>query len=258
MDIVKHGIGVEKIITRTSGEVIIDLVKDKQQNNFTKDIETTLGNAYKVSTINNVLPKIKIVKLNKDILQMEENDFIKTLCKQNKLESSVNNPTFSNNSDINNQCNGSHSDNTDKNVNKNSIHTNHIKVIKRYRTSEEFGTVIIAVSPKLHKQILKYNNVKFGWRNYRIYDHINVIRCYNCWGFNHYKYNCRREEICRICGENHNEKNCKNSVKKCVNRIKANRKLEIPYSVDHAATDTRCQSYIKILDKLETNTEVRQ
>lgn len=265
IDVVKLGVGVDKIVTKPSGEIVINLEKNNNNTTFSTEIKNVLGDEFKVSAVDKVLPKIKIIGLEKDLLQMNENEFLDILFKQNELEiptEKTDNHLHScvNNNNSNNFSDDDYGFNNNDNVNninqcreKIFCNNSNIKIVKRYGTKTGYGSAIISVDSKIHKKILQNNKVKIGWRNYRVFDYINVTRCFNCWGFNHFKDKCTKKERCRICAENHNEKECQSNVKNCTNCQNINNNSETSCPTDHVATDLNCYSYKKILDKIKLN-----
>lgn len=66
-------------------------------------------------------------------------------------------------------------------------------------------------------------------------------QCSNCWLFGHSKNSCRSKTTCRICAQQHEEKDCINS---------SNPKCRL-CSGDHSANDKKCEKYkeeVKILE----------
>lgn len=43
--------------------------------------------------------------------------------------------------------------------------------------------LIVEVDPETHKYFVERARMKVGWKNCPVYDHVNVTRCYKCWGF---------------------------------------------------------------------------
>lgn len=221
IDVVNLGIGVSKIVSRPTGKVIIDLDREIDKVTLTKEIESKLGDTFEVITHTKKLPKLKIVGLHKELIEMDDKVLINNLCKQNNLNKEQSSEQDKCNSSKNNGC-------SENNGNNNSI-----RIIKRYLTKNDYGTVLLEVNPSIHRQILNNNRIKIGWRNYKVFNYINIIRCFNCWGYNHFKNKCTKKKVCRICADNHDEKNCHNNLKKCVNCMEMKKKSKIEWSIDH-------------------------
>lgn len=82
-----------------------------------------------------------------------------------------------------------------------------IKVIQRTERKEEI--MLMEVDPYTHKGLIEKGKLLVGWKVCRIYDYIGILRCFNCYGFNHFARDCRNERSCRKCAGNHIEKDCK-------------------------------------------------
>ncbi|CAG5074823.1 Protein of unknown function, partial [Cotesia congregata] len=74
IDVIKMGVGVENIVAKPNGQIIIDVDRNKNREVFTAELKKTLGDNFKVSTAKKNLPKIKVIGLDKDLLQMEEKE----------------------------------------------------------------------------------------------------------------------------------------------------------------------------------------
>ncbi|CAD6238597.1 GSCOCG00012541001-RA-CDS [Cotesia congregata] len=125
-----------------------------------------------------------------------------------------------------------------------------VKLIKKYTTTSGFGSIILEVSTEIHQAIVNNRKVKLGWNNYNVYNYINILRCFKCWGFDHLATNCNREVVCRLCTENHRENECKSNIKKCINCVKVkNKSKDFIHDPDHCATDRNCSVYLKLLER---------
>ncbi|XP_057324835.1 uncharacterized protein LOC130667339 [Microplitis mediator] len=216
IDIVKLGVDVKKVTNQSNGKVIIDTAKEADKIKLMNEIQNKIGSDYVVKNINKKLPKIKIVKLENSILGLSEEKIIRELSTQNKwINSNGNNP---------------------------------VKVIKKYETANGYGSIIIEVSTSIHQAIMNSGKVKFGWNLYNAYNHINILRCFRCWGFGHLANNCKKEEICRLCSTNHHETECQSESNKCINCVELVNKYKLTdIDINHCATDRNCISYIKLL-----------
>lgn len=114
----------------------------------------------------------------------------------------------------------------------------HIKKMKNRNTSN----IYIECSPGLYHKAMKAQRVFMNWERYRIYEDLNLSRCYNCQGYNHKSANCVRRVSCGNCSGEHERSECNSVVKRCVNCDLANNKFSTGYNVDHAAADPGCPS----------------
>ncbi|XP_057339376.1 uncharacterized protein LOC130676884 [Microplitis mediator] len=182
----------------------VDVKKVTNQSNG-KVIIDTVKEADKIKLMNEIQNKIGI-KLENSILGLSEEKIIRELSTQNKwINSNGNNP---------------------------------VKVIKKYETANGYGSIIIEVSTSIHQAIMNSGKVKFGWNLYNAYNHINILRCFRCWGFGHLANNCKKEEICRLCSTNHHETECQSESNKCINCVELVNKYKLTdIDINHCATD---------------------
>ncbi|XP_074112767.1 uncharacterized protein LOC141536265 isoform X1 [Cotesia typhae] len=142
------GIGINKIRNGSNGKVIVELDKEIDKSVLANEITEKMGNSVKVTTITKKLPKLKVIAINKDIIETNDKVLTDNIVKQNKL--------------INLQGG------------------NEIKIIKKYLKNQDSGTMILELHPDIHKLLLKNGRIKIGWMSYKIYNFIDINRCFNC------------------------------------------------------------------------------
>ncbi|XP_037930347.1 uncharacterized protein LOC119665106, partial [Teleopsis dalmanni] len=126
--------------------------------------------------------------------------------------------------------------------NQNSISLQHLKVLKVYESYKKRNTfnAIIELDGKAFKQVMKDRKINIRWDRCIVYEHLNVMRCYKFWGFNHEASVCKEiDNVCAKCSETgHTHKECKNVFIKCVNCAKAKKTLNLrELSTDHDCRD---------------------
>lgn len=209
IDITELGINVNKILNTLNGNIIIDVEKEEDRLRISKVIHDKFRNSLKVTNINKKIPRIKIIGLEKRLISMDESAFIDAIINQNSISALE--------------------------------EKHHIKIVKRYMKTQNKGSAIVELSPLIHGSILKSNKLKIGWDSYYVYNHLNILQFYQCWGFNHVAKNCKKNIACRNCAEQRNVKDCKNEMKKCINCIRFTNKLNsTDLKIDHEATDKQC------------------
>nr|CAI5843321.1 unnamed protein product [Callosobruchus analis] len=133
------------------------------------------------------------------------------------------------------------------------VNQNECKVIKimPFKRDNQKFQAIVQVDKASYEKILKAGNVFIGLDSCKIYDAVQVSRCFNCNGFNHSSKFCKKERSCRRCGENHAVKDCKSVTLKCVNCCIRNSKVEPNVSTDHATWDIlNCSTFLEACNKL--------
>lgn len=83
------------------------------------------------------------------------------------------------------------------------------------RAGKEEGCIIIEVDEET--QDLMKGKLSIGWRKCLVFRHINVKRCFKCWGYYHIAKNCTRNETCHKCAGNHKATECTETKKRCIN-----------------------------------------
>ena len=116
-----------------------------------------------------------------------------------------------------------------------------VTYIKKY-TRKRSSTIFLECVPEMYFKAMNMSRICIGWERYQVYEDLNVLRCFKCQGFNHKSDNCRQNETCANCADQHSTDTCTNSVKKCINCSIANDKFNTLYNVNHASTDVNCPS----------------
>lgn len=203
--------------------VSIQCEDEEKCDKLIKEIEEKLDGNVTVSKPKSFNPRIKLIKLRD--AEKDDNRFAEIL--KNK------NPAFQ----------GSE-----------------LKIIRRevVRVSgkiiDNLSNIIIEINPKVHNEIMKTRKIKHVWEIVRVVDSIYVRRCYNCMGFNHNAADCKNRMACGDCAGNHSSKECKINVKKCINCVKANERMnadsQAKFKLDenHSAWSSECSMYKKKLE----------
>jgi hypothetical protein len=76
-----------------------------------------------------------------------------------------------------------------------------------------------------YKEMLKRMKINIGWDRCRVYEHIHVMRCFKCAGFNHKAADCRNELACAKCAGSHGLTQCDSTQEKCINCMSVNKKI---------------------------------
>lgn len=128
-----------------------------------------------------------------------------------------------------------------------------MKIVKRIiNDKKQDFSIIVEANPELHKVLLVLEKFSLGWKQCKVFDHINLIRCFKCCGFNHYANDCKRKTTCSKCGGAHHNKDCKAEYLKCANCAQSNEKTKNSCgSINddkHNAFDKKCPIYIKLIE----------
>lgn len=102
---------------------------------------------------------------------------------------------------------------------------------------------LIEVDGTTYETLIRKEKINIGWDRCRVYDAVNVQRCYKCSGFGHKASDCRNQKACPRCAECHDLKDCKAEPKdiKCINCKNAVEKLKINLDIRHEAWSNECK-----------------
>lgn len=128
------------------------------------------------------------------------------------------------------------------NQNKNlKLGKNKLHVRKLYKAKKTFSA-IIQVNSEMAESILNQQKVKIQWSMCRVFHHIDVRRCYQCYGFNHKANVCKNRPTCKRCGEEKHEEEEDCGIS-CINCKMANQKLNLMLDTNHSVFDRKCPVY---------------
>lgn len=105
-------------------------------------------------------------------------------------------------------------------------------------------TAIIGVDMATFKRAMDKERIKIGWSICRVYEQIDVLRCFRCSAFTHTSKQCDADKpACAICGGDHMLESC--GVKerkdfKCINCCRRNERYKTKANVNHSAMSIEC------------------
>ncbi|CAG9764833.1 unnamed protein product [Ceutorhynchus assimilis] len=195
------GISVSKFRQGKDGAVIIGCEDRKEIVSLRSKLEETLGAEYLIAEPAMRKPKLKVANLNGSDIDRDESDedIVKQIVKWNNLT-----------------CHNSF----------------HMRVVKRSQNRHKNVDLIIEVDPITHKVLLDRVKINFGWSRAYVFNHVHILQCYNCMGFNHWAKDCSAAKVCSRCSGNHSFKDCESADLKCVNCIKGHDQ-ELTHTASH-------------------------
>ncbi|KAK9882899.1 hypothetical protein WA026_023698 [Henosepilachna vigintioctopunctata] len=107
-----------------------------------------------------------------------------------------------------------------------------------------FGIIKSAQKKRREKNLsaLKYDTL-------HVFEHINVVRCFKCGGFDHIAKKCDEKQICLKCGSvNHTSTNCNIDAAKCNNCLSYNKKFGLRLQVNHHTFDRNCEILMRKIE----------
>ncbi|XP_044597239.1 uncharacterized protein LOC123273829 [Cotesia glomerata] len=218
----KLGVGGDKLKKTQAGKVVIGCTGKKHCEKLASELKKNMGQNYNIRLTDKKSPKIKIIDIDIDTKENnEESEIIEMIKKQNGIE---------------------------KNGSTKMI------IKKKLMGKNKNGIIIMEVDPDTHKYLLEKIKIKLDWSLCRVFDCVSVLRCYKCWRFNHFAKDCKNESKCRKCSGNHLEKDCQEEIIKCVNYVKMIKDFKLDgIKTDHCANDLECECYKRAVNRAQKN-----
>jgi len=202
----------------SNNSVVIRCHDTETQEKLINDISTNIENVT-AEKPKLYVPRIKILRVCDP--EKEDNELMSQLCKQNSEYGMEN-----------------------------------AKIVKREavfnkgKIKEGVENIIIELDKsEVYKKIMNDGKMRHQFEIYKVVDNINIMRCYNCYGFHHKAKDCKNEMACSKCAGPHKGSECKDKDVKCINCIMANKKLNLELDTNHDAWSKECKVYIQKLEK---------
>lgn len=121
-----------------------------------------------------------------------------------------------------------------------------MKVIANFENKirKNFGAIIEVNNVDLNK-FLETSKIMIGWNVCHVEEHIKVIRCFKCCGYNHRSDVCKNRQSCIRCGAEHKIKDCKAEESRCVNCVNVKRRWNVNFDENHQANSKECPIFKK-------------
>lgn len=219
VDIKSMDVGISRLKKCSNGTVIMGCETGREMETLKAVVQEKMGENFNVTESSQIKPKLKIVNVEEDELQLEDEELVSVIKRQNGME---------------------------------EIEGREMRIVKkiikevdqeRIRRGWEEGFVIIEVDEETHQELLNKGKLNVGWRRCPVYNHINVRRCFKCWGYYHIAKNCIRNETCHKCSGAHKASDCTVNEVKCVNCKFKNDTYNLRIDTEHDALDRDCPTY---------------
>lgn len=212
---------LSKVKHTKEGGILVSCKNKEENERFKRLAEDKLSNAYEVKELRGINPRVRVAGMSQ---KFENEELLNIIRKQNG------------------QLINSHSD---------------CKLIKCYpiKKNSSVYQAVLQLDKLTYERVMKAGNLFIGFDSCRIYNAVEVHRCFNCNGFSHSSKACYKACTCPRCGENHSVKDCKSETLVCVNctALKSNENFA-NINVDHAAWDVnKCSAYIQACDNMRTD-----
>jgi len=237
VDIKSMSLGVSRLKKGHNGSILLGCEAGKECEALKDVFQKKMGNDFRVTEVVPRRPKVKIVNIDKEEMDMGDKDLIETIKKQNKIES--------------------------------NIESFHMCLLKRLKLSQrtenqtnrkpkEEGSIIVEMDENTYRKMMREGKVNVGWRKCPIFEHVNVMRCFKCWGYYHMARNCKKDTACYKCAGSHAPDKCVEHTKKCVNCAYRVQKFNLKIDEGHDALSLECPTYQRALREERRRTSARE
>lgn len=225
VDIKKMSMGITKLRKGREGTVILGCETGEEMVKLKDTVQTKLGENYSVTESLQMKPKLKIINISEEEMELDDDELIHTVEKQNDMDGS------------------------------------HMRIVKRIlkkknkdnsqsgNKGKEGESVIIEVDEGTHNLMLKKEKLNIGWRKCPVFNYYSVKRCFKCWGYYHIAKNCTRDETCHKCTGKHKATECTATKNKCVNCMFKIKAYNLKISDEHDALSPECPTYKRAIEE---------
>ena len=200
---------------RQNGDIFISADNEKEREKIRKELNNKIGEAYDIKTPEILLPRVMVSGMSE---KMDETKFLDAVKKQNV-----------------------------------DLGINILKLVRLFevkKNERSYFNAIIEVNAEAFPKIINTGKMNIGWERCRVFDGTRVLCCFKCKGYNHRAVNCTEKEVCLNCLNEHRTDSCNLApIKKCINCIRSNKKLNLSLNVNHDTMDKSCPGYIHYLEQ---------
>lgn len=221
------GVGVKSIKEKNNGTVVVKFKNVNDKDKLQKNVVDKIGDQFKVQAPKVQKRFVKIVYIDNEETTLTDEQLVNDIIQQNNLR----------------EC----------------CEKIEMKIVKRIINDKKNDfSVIVEVNLELQRILLFLEKVSLGWKQCKVIEHVNIIRCFKCCGYNHYANECKKEITCGKCGDAHSSKDCQSTALKCMNCAHKNKKKNNKDSINddkHNAFDKKCPIYIKLAENRKKKDE---
>lgn len=210
-------VGIKKISNRASNYITVTCKSEADALKLERTLNNEYGNNVNITKVKDADPKFKIVGIVMGNLSPA--DFILNLKEQN-----------------------------DWLTNADLTYVEHFNVPS---ARGAYANMIVSCDLPTLRRILEKGEVICGLDMKRVFEHIEILQCFNCQRFGHVANSCKAKPSCKYCGGEHQSKLCddrENST--CINCVRANVNGQ-NFNQKHRATDERCRQRALRIDGLK-------
>lgn len=215
------GIGVTMGRTTRDGGLILSCGNVKEISTVQSAIQNKLGDNYEVDRPKTHEHRIKVVGIEESEHGAADENIVDRITKQNDLDQNA--KDFK------------------------------LKILRRTNVVNEKFSIVFEVDSNTYNSFISRERMNLGWNRCRVFNEYGIVRCYNCNKYGHIQKECKDKKTCAKCTGDHDVKECKEKILKCINCVESNKKYGMNLCAGHAVWDsTKCETY-KRLEKMRRN-----
>lgn len=246
VDIKSMDMGISKLKKCSKGAVILGCETGQELVKLKTVVQEKMGDGFKITESLQAKLKVKIVNIDKEEMQLEDEELISVIKRQNGMNEEYETRQMKIVKRIIKE--------RDHRQNRRSLEADSVIIEverdqRQNRRSLEAGSVIIEVDEKTHEELISKNRISVGWKKCTVFNHVSVKRCFKCWGYYHIAKNCSKAETCHKCAGNHKATDCKADILKCVNCTFKNQAYNLRLNFEHDALDKDCPTYKRAIQE---------
>lgn len=212
---------VKKLRETSKGNIVIECQNEEAAEQLKQKINQACGDSCEVSEPKLPLPMIKVVGI--DCEYRDQRVLLNALNEQN--------PTV-------------------------ILSSSNVEIVEvRDQKQQKKCTATLRVDLETFKRVMVSERLSVGWNRCRVFEHVNVLRCYRCSEFaNHIASQCKAPEfVCGVCSGSHSTTLCITNERKCINCMKANEMLNMRNDVNHSSLSMECPVLRKKTEQRKQN-----
>lgn len=108
-------------------------------------------------------------------------------------------------------------------------------------SKSNYSNAILNCDIESQRILLEKGSVICGFAEKNVYEHIQVLQCFNCQRLGHVAASCKTDPTCKFCSKGHASNRCEDkALTICANCTWENTVNGAKLNVNHRATDERC------------------
>jgi hypothetical protein len=118
------------------------------------------------------------------------------------------------------------------------------------KKNDKVFRAVLQVDLMTYRKALSRSHLIVDLDTCKIFDAVELTRCYRCCGYGHTSRSCNNALACSKCGEKHNTKECQSEILRCINCTNLNSRQKGDIDTRHFVWESgKCVSYQELLTK---------